>query len=160
LRPAAYSRDGVAGATRASLVVYSLDRDVDALLSGLDELSMSEDDNEITKIKFAAASKRRGGDRKSARIGVTSLIICPPVMNGGMDASSSRRPHRTPIPVGPYVLWPEMRRNRHPGSARRALRSVKHNLGPDCAGGLHNPSDVCQGASHIEQWVSATSQQR
>jgi selenocysteine lyase/cysteine desulfurase len=29
---------GVDGATRASLAVYSLDRDVDALLSGLNEL--------------------------------------------------------------------------------------------------------------------------
>ena len=38
---------------------------------------------------------------------VTSRIIWPPTMKGGRAASASRRPHSTPIPVGPYTLWPE-----------------------------------------------------
>jgi hypothetical protein len=36
----------------------------------------------------------------------TVRIMCPPPMNGGISARSDRRPCRTPIPVGPYALWP------------------------------------------------------
>src|SRR3954470_17523801 len=36
----------------------------------------------------------------------TDAIMCPPLMNGGIASSSSRRPCSTPIPVGPYALWP------------------------------------------------------
>ena len=38
---------------------------------------------------------------------VTVSIIEPPVMNGGIASSSSRRPYSTPIPLGPNILWPE-----------------------------------------------------
>ncbi len=38
---------------------------------------------------------------------VTVSIIDPPVRNGGIAASRSRRPYSTPIPVGPSILWPE-----------------------------------------------------
>ena len=31
----------------------------------------------------------------------TEAIMCPPVMKGGIAASSSARPCRTPTPVGP-----------------------------------------------------------
>ena len=37
---------------------------------------------------------------------VTFRIIEPPPMNGGISSSSSRRPNRAPIPVGPYILCP------------------------------------------------------
>ncbi len=53
------------------------------------------------------ASNRRGGGRKTVSVKVTSPIICPPVMKGGMAASNTRRPHSTPMPVGPKVLCPE-----------------------------------------------------
>ena len=36
----------------------------------------------------------------------TEAIMCPPVMNGGIASSSSALPCRTPMPVGPYALWP------------------------------------------------------
>ena len=38
---------------------------------------------------------------------VTVSIIEPPVMNGGIAFSSSRRPYSTPMPLGPSILWPE-----------------------------------------------------
>ena len=38
---------------------------------------------------------------------VTVSIIEPPVRNGGMGDSSSRRPYSTPIPLGPSILCPE-----------------------------------------------------
>src|SRR5581483_11720027 len=47
------------------------------------------------------ASKRGGGARKVAVSSVTCSIIWLPVMNGGIDSRSSRRPHSTPMPVGP-----------------------------------------------------------
>ena len=34
----------------------------------------------------------------------TLSIISPPPRNGGISSSSSRRPHSTPIPVGPQHL--------------------------------------------------------
>ena len=37
---------------------------------------------------------------------VTLRIIDPPPMNGPIASSRSRRPRSTPIPVGPYALWP------------------------------------------------------
>ncbi len=51
------------------------------------------------------ASKRHGmsfGVNPSLR---TSRIISPPPRNGGSSDSSSSRPHSTPIPVGPSILW-------------------------------------------------------
>ena len=36
----------------------------------------------------------------------TSAIMSPPPRNGGMASSSSSRPHSTPMPVGPHILWP------------------------------------------------------
>ena len=53
------------------------------------------------------------GDRRRARLELrgrlgeadlvveTRVIMCPPPMNGGIASSSSRRPCRTPMPVGP-----------------------------------------------------------
>ena len=38
---------------------------------------------------------------------VTDSIMSPPPMNGDIASSSSRRPHSTPMPVGPKSLWPE-----------------------------------------------------
>ncbi len=35
----------------------------------------------------------------------TCSIISPPPRNGGISSSSSRRPHSTPMPVGPHILW-------------------------------------------------------
>ena len=37
---------------------------------------------------------------------LTLEIISPPPRKGSMSSSSSRRPTRTPIPVGPSILWP------------------------------------------------------
>ena len=37
----------------------------------------------------------------------TCSIIEPPVRNGGMVRSSSKRPYRQPIPDGPSILCPE-----------------------------------------------------
>ena len=45
---------------------------------------------------------------------VTVSIIEPPVRNGGSAASSSARPHSTPMPVGPSILWPEKTRKSAP----------------------------------------------
>jgi len=47
------------------------------------------------------ASKRRGGGREVASVSVTCSIIWPPHMKGGKSSSGSRRPHGTPVPVGP-----------------------------------------------------------
>src|SRR5579883_2352082 len=43
------------------------------------------------------------GSKPSRR---TSLIIEPPPRKGGISSSRDRRPHSTPIPVGPSILWP------------------------------------------------------
>ena len=40
--------------------------------------------------------------------------MLPPVMNGGMASSSSRRPHRAPMPEGPSILWPLTARKSQP----------------------------------------------
>ena len=37
---------------------------------------------------------------------VTFRIMPPPPRNGGMASSSSARPHNTPMPEGPSILWP------------------------------------------------------
>ena len=37
---------------------------------------------------------------------MTVSIISPPPRNGGSASSSSWRPHSTPMPVGPHILWP------------------------------------------------------
>ncbi len=38
---------------------------------------------------------------------VTLSIMLPPPRNGGIASSSSMRPHSTPMPDGPHILWPE-----------------------------------------------------
>jgi hypothetical protein len=53
------------------------------------------------------ASNRCGGGAYVVASIVTVSIIDPPVMNGGISFSSSRRPYSTPIPLGPSILWPE-----------------------------------------------------
>ena len=52
------------------------------------------------------ASNFQGISFHSLRRRWTSRIMSPPPMNGGIASSSSRRPHSTPEPVGPSVLWP------------------------------------------------------
>ena len=47
------------------------------------------------------ASNFHGRSVQVDSVAVTCLIMCPPPMNGGIRSSSSRRPCRTPIPVGP-----------------------------------------------------------
>ena len=47
---------------------------------------------------------------------VTELIISPPVRNGGISSSNSRRPYNTPIPMGPMSLWPENARKSAPSA--------------------------------------------
>ena len=49
-----------------------------------------------------ALGRRRVGRRAIS----TTSIIEPPPMNGGMALSSSVRPHSTPTPDGPSILWP------------------------------------------------------
>ncbi|CFE39095.1 Uncharacterised protein [Mycobacterium tuberculosis] len=49
---------------------------------------------------------------------VTVSIIEPPVRNGGICASSSRRPYSTPIPLGPSILCPENAAKSTPSSCR------------------------------------------
>ena len=56
------------------------------------------------------ASNLAGTSFHSAPSSVTRMIMLPPVMNGGMASSSSRRPHSAPIPDGPSILWPLMAR--------------------------------------------------
>ena len=46
------------------------------------------------------------GRSRSTRSPPTVRIMWPPPMNGGISSSSARRPCSTPIPVGPYALWP------------------------------------------------------
>ena len=42
----------------------------------------------------------------------------PPVRNGGIAASSSPRPHSTPTPDGPSILWPENAAKSTPSAVR------------------------------------------
>ncbi len=58
----------------------------------------------------------------------TERIISPPVRNGGIASSSSRRPHSAPAPDGPQSLWPENARK----SAFMACTSTGR-CGTDCA---------------------------
>ena len=63
---------------------------------------------------------------------VTVSIIEPPVRNGGIASSSSARPHSTPMPVGPSILWPEKasevgaERGDVDGHVRHRLAGVEH----------------------------------
>ena len=58
---------------------------------------------------------------------VTVSIIEPPVRNGGIAESSSRRPYSTPIPLGPNILCPE---NAAKSTSERVQvdRLVRHRL--------------------------------
>ena len=47
------------------------------------------------------ASNFHGRSAHVDSVSPTILIMWPPAMNGGMRSSSSRRPCRTPMPVGP-----------------------------------------------------------
>ena len=74
----------------------------------------------------------------------TERIISPPVRNGGIASSSSRRPHRAPAPDGPHSLWPENARK----SASMACTSTGR-CGTDCAPStrMTPPSPCTQSAS-------------
>ena len=52
-------------------------------------------------------SKRHGRSFQRARSIQTSLIISPPPRAGSSASSAARRPHSTPMPVGPSILWAE-----------------------------------------------------
>ena len=56
-------------------------------------------------IGMVPASNLCGGGAYVDRSIRTSSIISPPPRNGGISSSSSRRPHSTPMPVGPHILW-------------------------------------------------------
>ena len=68
---------------------------------------------------------------------VTVSIIDPPVRNGGIAASRSRRPYSTPMPVGPSILWPEnaakstSERVEVDGLVRHRLAGVQNGQRPD-----------------------------
>ena len=56
--------------------------------------------------------RRRAGLELGRQLGAgvkpsrrTSAIMLPPPRNGGIASSSSSRPHSTPMPVGPHILW-------------------------------------------------------
>mmetsp|Transcript_36924 Transcript_36924/g.91224 ORF Transcript_36924/g.91224 Transcript_36924/m.91224 type:complete len:236 (-) Transcript_36924:550-1257(-) len=52
------------------------------------------------------ASNRAGGSAYVLWSMKTSWIISPPPIHGGMVSSTSMRPHRNPMPVGPHILCP------------------------------------------------------
>ncbi len=52
------------------------------------------------------ASNLCGTCAQVERSKLTLPIMSPPPMNGGIASSSAMRPHSTPMPVGPYSLWP------------------------------------------------------
>ena len=52
------------------------------------------------------ASNLCGTSAQVLRSNVTEEIMSPPPRKGGIASSSSRRAHSTPMPVGPYSLWP------------------------------------------------------
>src|ERR1035441_6520838 len=74
------------------------------------------------------ASKRHGGSAGRNPSSETLRIIPPPPRKGGMPSRGFARPHRTPIPVGPSILWAENARK----SAPNAVTSVTR-WGTDCA---------------------------
>ena len=47
------------------------------------------------------ASNFPGSSVQVELVSKTCLIMWPPLMNGGISSSSSRRPWSTPMPVGP-----------------------------------------------------------
>ena len=53
------------------------------------------------------ASNLDGGAANVVFSSVTTSIISPPPIQGGMDSSASDVPHRKPIPVGPHILCAE-----------------------------------------------------
>ena len=52
------------------------------------------------------ASNLYGSALKVVSSKVTERIMSPPPCQGGMASRCSRLPQSTPIPVGPYILWP------------------------------------------------------
>ena len=52
----------------------------------------------------------------------TDWIISPPLMNGGILASSSSRPQSAPAPLGPGSLWPENAKKSQPSSCTSTAR--------------------------------------
>ena len=53
------------------------------------------------------ASKRLGKTSQEERSRLTEEIMLPPKRKAGMRSKSSLLPHKTPIPVGLNILWPE-----------------------------------------------------
>ena len=83
------------------------------------------------------ASKRAGGAAyvvtPSSRN--TSPIISPPPCHGRISSNRFERPHKTPMPVGPHILWPLNATKSTPKFldvqrlVRRALARVEQNNG-------------------------------
>ena len=63
------------------------------------------------------ASKRAGGGAGRNESSFTSKIMPPPPRNGAISSNSEARPHRTPMPVGPIILWPENAMKSTPSSS-------------------------------------------
>jgi hypothetical protein len=52
------------------------------------------------------ASNLYGNAFHSLFSNVTLLIMSPPPRKGGIASRIDSRPYNTPMPVGPYTLWP------------------------------------------------------
>src|ERR1700685_3633092 len=85
------------------------------------------------------ASKRAGGGAARKLSSLTSRIMPPPPRKGGMASSSSARPHRTPMPVGPIILWAEKAMKSTPSS-----RTSTGEWGASCAPSVGIDRDVAQ----------------
>ena len=80
--------------------------------------------------------------------------MLPPVMNGGIASSSSRRPQSAPIPDGPSILWPLITRKSQPssrdvdGHVRRRLRGIDQH---QRAGGVRHLDDLADRVDRPER---------
>ena len=66
----------------------------------LDEIDCRTESDRLGNLR-RAASNLAGKDARVELASNTCLIMCPPLMKGGISSSSSRRPWSTPMPVGP-----------------------------------------------------------
>ena len=99
----------------------------------------------------------------SAPSSVTRVIMLPPVMNGGIASSSSRRPQSAPMPDGPSILWPERAAKSTPSAATSTGM-----CGTLCAASRTTSAPACVGRAAISAtglivpsalltWLMATS---
>src|SRR5579875_2370188 len=94
-------------------------------------LLVSGDRIHAERVQVVAGSgdaDRLGGGRNVDRSMCTTSIIEPPVMNGGIAASSSARPQSTPMPLGPSILCAENARKSAPSAVTSTGR-----CGTSCA---------------------------